>query len=112
MTDGTSCGDVSLNIGGVEYQPIRWGEERGYRIGEPAYRCGDCGTPRGGVHHHGCDLEQCPACLSQALMCGCFDDLAPMPEAVSRQRNPNQNKNQNPNTETHSEEARSPTRPV
>ena len=80
MFDGTSCSESSLIVAGVAYTPIRWGDEKGYRIAEPTSRCGDCGTPRGGVHHHGCDLEQCPVCLSQAMMCGCFDELEPEPE--------------------------------
>ncbi len=37
-------------------------------------RCGDCGVNRGGYHHQGCDIEQCPACLQQFLSCGCADE--------------------------------------
>ena len=71
---GTSCNEKSLRIGDADYEPIRWGDERGYRVLYVTDQCGDCGVPKGGVHHHGCDLEQCPACLSQALSCGCIDD--------------------------------------
>jgi len=77
MGNGAGCSDEPLRIRGADYEPIRWGEERGYRFQDRTDRCGDCGTPRGGVHHHGCDLEQCPACLSQALGCGCMDDCEP-----------------------------------
>ena len=83
MLDGMSCSESSLRIAGVDYAPVRWGDETGYRVAEPTSRCGDCGTPLGGVHHHGCDLEQCPVCLSQALMCGCFDELKPETQEVS-----------------------------
>ena len=52
--------------------PIPWGKERGMRPWKGP--CGDCGTPRGGFHHRGCDLEECPYCRSQLLSCGCLDD--------------------------------------
>jgi len=37
--------------------------------------CSDCLTPVGGVHHPGCCVERCPACLGQALGCPCFAEL-------------------------------------
>lgn len=37
--------------------------------------CGDCAAPRGGLHHPGCDMERCPRCRGQLIMCGCWDDL-------------------------------------
>lgn len=77
MIHGTTCSEELLRIGGIDYEPIRWGEERGYRFQYRTERCGDCNVPRGAVHHHGCDLEQCPACDSQAISCGCMDDCAP-----------------------------------
>jgi hypothetical protein len=33
--------------------------------------CHDCGTPAGGFHHPGCDMERCPFCLGQLISCGC-----------------------------------------
>lgn len=33
--------------------------------------CVDCGTPRGQLHHPGCDTERCPRCKWQAISCEC-----------------------------------------
>ena len=33
-------------------------------------RCEDCGVQPGGIHHYGCDMERCPACEGQLIMCG------------------------------------------
>jgi hypothetical protein len=76
MKDEISCRADPVLIGDVLYEPIRWGDERESRVRRKVidFPCGDCSTPPGGVHHPGCDLEQCPACRGQALMCGCFDD--------------------------------------
>lgn len=43
--------------------------------GRGVSNCGDCGAPRGGLHHPGCDMERCPRCRGQLIMCGCWDDL-------------------------------------
>jgi len=75
MIDGVGCREGPLRIEGADYEPIRWGDEKGYSFHDRTARCGDCGTPRGGVHHHGCDLEQCPVCHGQAIWCGCMDDI-------------------------------------
>lgn len=74
MIDGTSCTEEPLHIGGVALDPVRWGDETGYEFWDRSARCGDCNVARGGVHHHGCDIEQCPACEGQALSCGCIDE--------------------------------------
>ena len=34
-------------------------------------RCHDCRAVPGAVHHHGCDMERCPACGEQSISCGC-----------------------------------------
>src|ERR1700693_3524229 len=31
--------------------------------------CEDCGVKQGGVHHFGCDMELCPSCGGQLIMC-------------------------------------------
>jgi len=72
MKDGISCLSDPIVIGGIAYDPIRWGEERTRFI--PPEECCDCKTPLGGVHHPGCCVERCPACFGQALGCPCFGE--------------------------------------
>jgi hypothetical protein len=36
-------------------------------------RCPECGTMKEAFHVEGCDLERCPHCGLQALMCEGFD---------------------------------------
>lgn len=33
--------------------------------------CHDCNVTVGQFHHPGCDMERCPVCGRQLLMCGC-----------------------------------------
>lgn len=37
-------------------------------------RCGDCNVRRGGTHHPGCDVAECPVCHQQLFSCGCWDE--------------------------------------
>ena len=32
--------------------------------------CNDCGVGPGRLHHPGCDMERCPDCDNQAIICG------------------------------------------
>ena len=55
--------------------PTGYGAERRYgRRGRVPPRCGDCRVAHGGVHHHGCDVEECPNCGCQMVTCGCWFD--------------------------------------
>jgi hypothetical protein len=74
MTEHISCLSDLINIGGEDFEPIRWGKERDSRKRVIDFDCRDCGTPPGGVHHPGCCVERCPACRGQALGCPCFYD--------------------------------------
>jgi hypothetical protein len=70
MTDSISCRPDPIKIGDRVFDPIRWGAERPRRRVD--FPCVDCSAPPGGVHHPGCCVERCPACLGQALGCPCF----------------------------------------
>ncbi len=72
MTEEISCRPDPIIIGGRAYEPIRWGEEsRPRHLPQPEV-CSDCRAPLDGVHHPGCCVERCPACLGQAMWCPCF----------------------------------------
>lgn len=65
MKGRLGCIFVAIEIDGVEYKPIPHDGDG---------RCHDCNTPRGGIHHPGCDAEECPKCHGQLISCGCLDD--------------------------------------
>lgn len=70
MTVADGCTDAPISIEGRVYKPIRHGQEPG--IKGVRVRCRDCGVMPGSVHHHGCDVERCPACGDQSISCGCI----------------------------------------
>lgn len=66
MRTAATCTVDVLIMRGERFERDRVGQPLG-----PNGRCGDCGVQRGGFHHFGCDLEECPRCRWQLLSCGC-----------------------------------------
>lgn len=64
----TSCDLEQILVEGVVYDRIRHGDET-CRWNAP--NCHDCGVPRSGLHHPGCDVEECPDCGMQLISCWC-----------------------------------------
>ena len=65
------CIKTRIRIGEVEYDRIPY---RNDQHPEPHF-CHDCSSPVGGMHHLGCDMEQCPKCGRQLISCGCLDNV-------------------------------------
>lgn len=78
MLDHVSCDFPYLQQrkNGEKYKRIKYGygHELEYinPITDPTYKyCHDCGVEAGGLHHCGCDMEECPKCHEQLLGCEC-----------------------------------------
>ena len=69
MTRNLACVENPVHVAGSVYRPVPYGDEPGMR--GVTERCGDCGVEPGAVHHHGCDLEDCPRCGGQMISCYC-----------------------------------------
>lgn len=60
MIRKVSCDLATLLLVDGSYDRFRY-RPRPVRTPEGERRtCGDCGTPAGGLHHPGCDMEGCP----------------------------------------------------
>jgi hypothetical protein len=72
MTNPTvkACTHGGITLNGLDYERIRF-------AAEPAERCHDCYVVGGGLHHYGCDLEECPRCHGQLVACNCRHAHAP-----------------------------------
>lgn len=70
MNSAESCIVDVLVLRGERFERFRQVRQPRGRSG----RCGDCGIRKGGFHHLGCDMEQCPRCRRQLLSCGCCRD--------------------------------------
>jgi hypothetical protein len=75
----TSCSQTTIVLHNLHLFRIRYGEERP-RTGKGDH-CAACGTPRGGFHHAGCTLEQCPHCFGQLADCRCQRSASFQPPA-------------------------------
>jgi hypothetical protein len=79
MADGVAC---TIELAGAA-QRIRYGDESGDWASD---LCHDCGTPHGGLHHPGCDVEECLVCHGQRLMCLMIDSCGNEVEDEVRSR--------------------------
>jgi hypothetical protein len=67
-----TCGSQFVEFpDGRAMRPVMWDGKHG---SGPDGRCHDCGIKVGGIHHPGCDVEECPRCGGQLISCGCLDD--------------------------------------
>ena len=77
MNDHASCLWDTAVIKRHHYPRMRYGQETRYGSGLPDYWkdygdfCPDCAVSVGGLHHFGCDWEQCPRCGGQQIGCDC-----------------------------------------
>ena len=72
MLTGQGCTGAPIVIRGEAYSPIRHGDETLFCWPTPLGRRHDCRVEAGQVHHHGCDMQECPACGEQSISCGCL----------------------------------------
>lgn len=81
LNDTLSCSEnVMVDFGNMVADPIRYGSEDRLKYNkffDPLVheRCHDCNVKIGGIHHPGCDMEECPKCHKQLISCGCVDNL-------------------------------------
>jgi hypothetical protein len=73
MRDAESCGGPLIQVTGRVYERVRFGQESGNRWEEFDF-CPECGVSHGGLHHPGCDIEECLRCRTQYLSCDCGEE--------------------------------------
>lgn len=77
MKTHASCLWASVSMKRRLYPRLRYGDETSHGSGQPGYwrdygeNCPDCWVAVGGLHHIGCDWEQCPRCDGQFIGCDC-----------------------------------------
>ncbi|WP_433730991.1 hypothetical protein ACQP2Y_21540 [Actinoplanes sp. CA-051413] len=64
------CGTETVNIKGVVYKRLAYPPNYDWMpAAEFPDNCRDCGTPKGGLHHQFCCMEECPVGDGQWLSC-------------------------------------------
>lgn len=58
-------------IEGVKHLRVAYGYEHFHRNGDVSESCPDCCVEEGQYHVMGCDVEECPHCMEQAIGCSC-----------------------------------------
>lgn len=74
MRDSVGCTVARITYSDGVFERFRVGDERP-RMQRKGENCGDCAARGGQFHHPGCDLERCPNCGGQLIMCSCGDRL-------------------------------------
>lgn len=69
-----SCSQTTYLLGARDslYMRVRYGDEHPLR--PVSESCPRCGTPPKGIHHAGCDVEECPLCRKPFVACRCAKD--------------------------------------
>lgn len=78
MQTAATCKPFKVQINGTAFERIPYGQGLCVPEDELPETCHDCGVKKGGYHHPGCDMEQCPCCGDpQIIFCDCdIDDKA------------------------------------
>lgn len=84
MEDGVACRLAVVDIDGRAYVRVPYlrGKDVWPSHNDPLPEfCHDCTVALGQLHHLGCDMEICPSCGGQFMLCGCLENmpLAPLP---------------------------------